>query len=65
MEKRIFDHWRGDSLEREVFPALLPARQLATYRHDGFFKSMDTYKDQQEIEAMFLESAVPRVSDAA
>ena len=67
MDKRIFDHWQGENLERDVFPNLLPARQLATFRHDGFFKSMDTYKDQQEIEAMYSEGRTPwvRAAEAA
>ncbi len=59
MEPAIFDHWQGENLERDVFPSLLPQRQLAAYRHDGFFKSMDTYKDQQEIEAMFTAGSLP------
>ena len=65
MEKRIFDHWQGENLERDVFPALLPGRHLATYRHDGFFKSLDTYKDQQEIETMFAEGRLPWLRAAA
>ncbi len=65
MDKRIFDHWKGENLERDVFPSLLPGRHLATYRHDGFFKSMDTYKDQQEIEAMFAEGSLPWMQTAA
>ena len=59
MEPAIFDHWQGENLERDVFPALLPGRHLAAYKHDGFFKSMDTYKDQQEIEAMFTAGNLP------
>lgn len=59
MDRRIFDHWKGDNLERDVFPSLLAGRHLAAYRHDGFFKSMDTYKDQQEIEALFSEGRAP------
>jgi glucose-1-phosphate cytidylyltransferase len=51
-DKKVFEHWEGDNLEREVFPSLLDKGLLYTYRHDGFFKSMDTYKDQQEIEQM-------------
>lgn len=65
MDKRIFDHWDGENLERDVFPNLLPGRHLATYRHDGFFKSMDTYKDQQELEAMFAEGSLPWIRNAA
>lgn len=52
MNKGVFDHWEGRNLEREVYPRLLKKGLLYTYRHDGFFKSMDTYKDQQEMEEM-------------
>ncbi len=65
MERRIFDHWNGSNLERDVFPSLLAGRHLAAYRHDGFFRSMDTYKDQQEIEAMFAEGRMPWMRTAA
>ncbi|MBR0674353.1 sugar phosphate nucleotidyltransferase [Neoroseomonas soli] len=65
MERRVFDHWQGESLEREVFPNLLPGRHLATFHHDGFFKSMDTHKDQQELETMFSEGNLPWLRNAA
>lgn len=55
MNKSVFDNWEGSNLEREVFPRLLDRKQLFTYRHDGFFKSMDTQKDQQEMEAILAE----------
>jgi len=58
MNKAIFDHWEGNNLEREVFPQLVKKRQLYTYRHDGFFKSMDTYKDQQELEELMSNGDV-------
>lgn len=56
MNKTIFDHWDGRNLEREVFPKLLEKGLLHTYRHDGFFKSMDTHKDQQEMEELLANS---------
>ena len=56
MNKSVFGHWQGDNLERQVFPRLLENGLLYTYRHDGFFKSMDTYKDQQELEEMLATS---------
>lgn len=59
MDRAIFDHWSGDNLERDVFPRLLPDRGLASFRHHGFFKSMDTYKDQQEMEALFASGQLP------
>lgn len=65
MNRAIFDHWQGENLERDVFPNLLAGRQLAAYRHDGFFKSMDTYKDQQELEALFASGGLPWLAPEA
>ena len=47
-----FDHWEGDDLEREVLPALAAAGELYVYRHLGFWRSMDTYKDALELSAL-------------
>ena len=54
-DHEVFDHWEGSNLEREVFPALARKNLLFAYGHEGFFKSMDSYKDQQEIERMVRE----------
>ena len=54
-DKEVFDHWHGTNLEKHVMPALVAEGLLHTYRHDGFFRSMDTYKDQQEIERLHRE----------
>jgi glucose-1-phosphate cytidylyltransferase len=51
--REVFDQWAGDNLEKDVLPALVERQKLYAYQHDGFFKSMDTHKDQQEIEQMF------------
>lgn len=40
---------RGDDLEREVLPALAAASELYAHRHDGFWRSADTYKDTVEL----------------
>jgi glucose-1-phosphate cytidylyltransferase len=47
---RAFDHWTGPDLERDVFPALGDAGLLYAYRHDGFWRSMDTYKESLELD---------------
>jgi len=49
MESRVFDHWVGNDLEKEVLPALAAGGELQAYRHHGFWKSMDTYKDAVEL----------------
>jgi len=59
MDPGVFDHWQGENLERDVLPALQRDGRLFSYRHDGFFKSMDTHKDQQELEAVFEKGRMP------
>jgi len=52
IDQSAFQHWRGDDLERTVLPSLGVAGQLYAYRHRGFWKSMDTYKDALELSAL-------------
>lgn len=51
-DQRAFEHWDGHDLERDVLPALGAAGELFAFRHDGFWKSMDTYKDAIELTAI-------------
>ena len=55
--RRAFDAWHGHNLERDVLPHLAKRELLFTYQHDGFWKSMDTSKDQQELEALIRNGA--------
>jgi glucose-1-phosphate cytidylyltransferase len=48
----VFDAWVGEDLERDVLPGLAHERGLMAYRHHGFWKSMDTYKDALELTAL-------------
>lgn len=52
-EEEVFKHWEGQNLEREVLPALARAECLHMYRHNGFWRSMDTYKDQQQLNELW------------
>jgi glucose-1-phosphate cytidylyltransferase len=54
-DRRAFDLWQGDNLETQVLPGLAAQDVLFTYRHGGFWKSMDTSKDQQELEALYTQ----------
>jgi len=58
-DSEVFDHWNGDDLEREVFPDLAARGLLYAYKHAGFFKSLDSYKDHQEIESMIGQGGAP------
>ncbi|MTV24574.1 NTP transferase domain-containing protein [Nitriliruptoraceae bacterium ZYF776] len=48
-ELSALDHFVGGDLERDVLPELGRNRELYAYAHPGFWKSMDTYKDAQEL----------------
>jgi glucose-1-phosphate cytidylyltransferase len=58
-EPEVFDHWQGANLEREVFPQLCREGLLHAYRHKGFFRSLDSYKDQLEIEQIVQRGHMP------
>lgn len=51
--RRVFAAWTGHNLEREVLPRLADFGLLHMYRHKGFWRSMDTYKDQQELNGLW------------
>ena len=55
-EKSAFDCWDGEVLEEEVLPALARKDRLYTWQHRGFWKSMDTSKDHDALEAIYQES---------
>lgn len=47
LRQSIFDHIEpGDELVEAPFRRLIDKRQLFAYRHDGYWKAMDTYKDK-------------------
>lgn len=50
LSPEIFDNWAGDNLERDVLPSLIDQGRLFSYRHTGFFKSFDSYKDVMDID---------------
>lgn len=54
--RRIFDYLTPDCiLEREPLERLARERQLIAYRHAGFWKCMDTYKDNLEFNQLWDE----------
>jgi len=41
--------------EKDILPKLVQLGKLAAYKHEGFWKCMDYYKDKQELEEMYKE----------
>jgi glucose-1-phosphate cytidylyltransferase len=58
-EKYVFEQSAGENLEQDMLPPLAANRLLYTYLHSGFWKSMDTSKDQQEFETILLKGSPP------
>ena len=59
IEREALGYWDGESLEEDVLPRLAAHGVLFAYRHHGFWKSMDTFKDRQELEALATEGGAP------
>jgi glucose-1-phosphate cytidylyltransferase len=59
-EPRVFDYLRDDSvLEREPLEALAAGGELRAFRHTGFWKCMDTYKDAVELNDLWAAERPP------
>jgi len=59
-ERGVLDYLGpGDSvdLEREALPLLAADKELMMYRHTGFWRSMDTFKDALALDTIWREDA--------
>lgn len=60
LRQSIFDYMNdGDELVIEPFGRLIEANQLTTYRHDGFWAGMDTFKEKQMLDEMHARGTAP------
>jgi glucose-1-phosphate cytidylyltransferase len=59
-KKQIFDYIRAqEELVIEPFSRLVAEEQLIGYRYDGFWTSMDTFKDKQRLENLCSAGVAP------
>jgi glucose-1-phosphate cytidylyltransferase len=57
---KIFDYMReGEELVLEPFNRLIESGELMAYRHDGFWRAMDTLRDKQILEDMVEKGRMP------
>ena len=61
MESSVFDYIEGDLtvFEREPLENLVNNNQLAAYKHDGFWQSMDTVRERQILEELWKSNNAP------
>ena len=60
-ERKIFDYLDGDDciLEREPLERLAREGQLMSYRHNGFFYAMDTFREYQLLNDLWKSGEAP------
>ncbi|MBL8958110.1 MAG: glucose-1-phosphate cytidylyltransferase [Myxococcaceae bacterium] len=61
LEPEVIDLIESDStsLESDVLTKLAQDRQLAAYRHPGFWQCMDTIRDKKFLEALWADNKAP------
>ena len=59
-KKQIFDYiGEKEELVIEPFQRLVKEKQLIGYTYDGFWESMDTFKDRQHLERLASSGLAP------
>lgn len=60
LRREMFKYLKpGEELVREPFQRLIKERQLISYRYEGFWVSMDTFKDKQCLDDMYARGDAP------
>lgn len=61
LESGIFNYIEDDStvFEREPLEGLAKDHELCAYKHEGFWKPMDTLRDKNELEKLWLSGKAP------
>ncbi len=60
LRSEIFDYVNeGEELVEKPFARLIERRRLVTYQHDGFWQSMDTFKDKITYDRMEAQGKCP------
>ena len=61
LSPKVIDYISGDETiwERDPLERLSADNQLRAFRHDGFWKPMDTIREREELEAMWSASGAP------
>jgi glucose-1-phosphate cytidylyltransferase len=60
LSQEIFDYIeKGDELVERPFQRLVEKRLLAVYRHAGFWRAMDTFKDKITFDRMEAKGDCP------
>ncbi len=61
LEPEVFNYIENDACtwEREPLEKIVREKQLSTYKHDGFWKCMDTLRDKIDLENLWHDRKAP------
>lgn len=60
LKKEIFDYMEmGDELVIEPFQRLIKEQRLTAFKHNGFWRSMDTFKDKMFLDDLYKKGDTP------
>ena len=60
LHKSVFQYMRkGEELVGPTFERLIAAGRLASWRHEGFFAAMDTFKEQRQLSLLHERDEAP------
>lgn len=60
LRQQFFDYLaKGEELVDAPFQRLIDHQQLLAYRHDGFWRAMDTFKDKQRLDELLANGSPP------
>jgi glucose-1-phosphate cytidylyltransferase len=58
--KEIFEYlYEGEELVIEPFQRLIAKKLLSTHPYAGFWRSMDTFKDKQQLDELVSQGVAP------
>ena len=56
LNKKVLEEIQeGEELEKEVFERLASLGEICAYRHNGFWKSMTTFKDNRDLNKLWKD----------
>lgn len=58
-QKTFFDYINKGELEHEALRRIAKERQLSLYKHEGFWQSMDTYKEVEDLNKLWHQKSPP------
>ena len=60
LRQDIFDYLgEGEELVEKPFERLVEQQRLVAYQYDGFWRSMDTFKDRTQLESIYAAGGAP------